>query len=166
MNAFPSSTCQAGVWEKVGGDDVALNSLLRSCLSLNRSQLLGASICAVPLSQPIPVKNYFQNRLSGEINVFSRMSAYFCSEKKMATKEGNWPTSLLLVRSSQLLPPFLPFQPRKAGFEAGLKILLYFVATHEVVFAVVALLFGCLNFVRNAVFHRPYLKGAFQRIKK
>ena len=32
-------------------------------------------------------------------------------------------------------------------------------------FAVVAL-FGCLNFARNVVFHRPYLKGAFQRIKK
>ena len=32
-------------------------------------------------------------------------------------------------------------------------------------FAVVAL-FGCLNFARNVVFHRPYLKGAFQIIKK
>ena len=44
-------------------------------------------------------------------------------------------------------------------------MLLYFVAMHEVVFAVVAL-FGCLNFARNIVFHRPNLKGAFQRIKK
>ena len=28
-------------------------------LIINRSLLLGASICAVPLSQPIPVKKYF-----------------------------------------------------------------------------------------------------------
>ena len=46
-----------------------------------------------------------------------------------------------------------------------LKILLYFVASLEVAFAVVAP-FGCSNFVRNVVFHRPFLKGAFQRIKK
>ena len=51
------------------------------------------------------------------------------------------------------------------NMSSGLKILLYFVATHEVVFAVVAL-FRCLNFARNVVFHRLYLKGAFQRIKK
>ena len=44
-------------------------------------------------------------------------------------------------------------------------MLLYFVATHEIMFAVVAL-FGCLNFARNVVFYRPYLKEAFQRIKK
>ena len=31
-------------------------------------------------------------------------------------------------------------------------MLLYFVATHEVMFAVVAL-FGCLTFARNVVFH-------------
>ena len=43
--------------------------------------------------------------------------------------------------------------------------MLYFVATHEVVFAVVAL-FGCLNFARNVVFHRRYFQGAFQRNKK
>ena len=63
-----------------------------------RSRLLGASIRAVPLSQPIPVKNYFENRLSREINVLSRTPAYFCSEKKMATKERNWPTTLLSNR--------------------------------------------------------------------
>ena len=82
-----------------------------------RSRLLGASICVVPLSQPIPVKNYFQNRLSRKINVFSRKSAYFRSRKKIAMKERNWPTILLLVPSPQLLSPFLPLQPRKAGFE-------------------------------------------------
>ena len=48
---------------------------------------------------------------------------------------------------------------------SGLKILLYFVASLEVAFAAVAP-FGCSNFVRNVVFHRPFLKGAFQRIKK
>ena len=63
-----------------------------------RSRLLGASIRAVPLSQPIPVKNYFENRLSREINVLSRTPAYFCSEKKMAKKERNWPTTLLSNR--------------------------------------------------------------------
>ena len=47
--------------------------------------------------------------------------------------------------------------------QSGLKRLLYFVATHEVVFKVLAL-FGCLNFARNVVFHRLYSKGAFQRI--
>ena len=35
-----------------------------------KSRLLGASICAVPLSKPIPVKNYFQHWLSRQINVF------------------------------------------------------------------------------------------------
>ena len=32
MKAFPSSTCLAGVGEKVSGSDVALNSLPRTCL--------------------------------------------------------------------------------------------------------------------------------------
>ena len=39
------------------------------------------------------------------------------------------------------------------------------IATHEVMFAFVEL-FGCFNFARSVVFHRPYLKEAFQRIKK
>ena len=41
-------------------------------LGRGRSPLLGASICAVPLSQPFPVKNYFQNRLSCENPLFPR----------------------------------------------------------------------------------------------
>ena len=41
-------------------------------------------------------------------------------------------------------------------------MLVYFVVTHEVVFAVVAL-FGCLNFARNVVFHRRYLKRSFSK---
>ena len=56
------------------------------------------------------------------------------------------------------------FRVNISNVYSGLKRLLYFVATHEVVFAVLAL-FGCLNFARN-VFYRYYLKGAFQRIKK
>ena len=45
-----------------------------------RSQLLGASAtCAVRLRQPIPVKNYLQNRPSRENNVFPRTSTYFLS---------------------------------------------------------------------------------------
>ena len=67
-----------------------------------RRRLLGASICAVPLSQPFPIKNYFKNRLFRENTTFPRTSAYCRSEKnKMASEEGNWPTSLLLVP-----PPF------------------------------------------------------------
>ena len=70
------------------------------------------------------------------------------------------------ITVAPILPAYLPLQPRKAGFEvkSGLKILLCFVATHEVVFAVVAL-FGCLNFTRNVVFHRPYLKELFKELK-
>ena len=37
-----------------------------------RSPLPGASICAVPLSQPFPMKNYFWNRLSRENPLFPR----------------------------------------------------------------------------------------------
>ena len=59
-----------------------------------RSRLLGATICAVPLSQPFPIKNYFKNRLSSENTVFPRTSAYCRSEKK-ASEGGNWPTSFL-----------------------------------------------------------------------
>ena len=45
-----------------------------------RSQLLGASAtCAVRLRQPIPVKNYLQNRPSRENNVFPRTSTYCLS---------------------------------------------------------------------------------------
>ena len=60
-----------------------------------RSRLLGATICAVPLSQPFPIKNYFKNRLSSKNTVFPRTSAYCRSEKKMASEGGNWPTSFL-----------------------------------------------------------------------
>ena len=45
-----------------------------------RNQLLGASICAVPLSQPFPIKNYFKNRLSSENTKFPRTSAYWKRE--------------------------------------------------------------------------------------
>ena len=70
-----------------------------------RNPLLGASICAVPLSLPIPEKNYFKNRLSREINVFSRTSAYFCGEEKKwrrKRKIGQQVYSLFHNRSSCL----------------------------------------------------------------
>ena len=57
------------------------------------------------------------------------------------------------------------FRVNISNMYSGLKRLLHFVATHEVVFAVLTM-FGCLNFARNVVFHRHYLKGAFQRIKQ
>ena len=50
--------------------------------------------------------------------MFSRTSAYFRSEKKMAAEEGNWPTSLLLVPSPFsffIFYPFLPLRPRETG---------------------------------------------------
>ena len=40
MKAFLSNTCYARVGEKVRGGDVALNSLLRTCLSLKQSVFL------------------------------------------------------------------------------------------------------------------------------
>ena len=51
--------------------------------------------------------------------------------------------TLCSITVAPILPPFLPLQPRKAGFElkSGLKILLYFFAMHEVVFAVVNVVF-------------------------
>ena len=65
-------------------------------------------MCAVLFSQPIPVKNLFRTGLPRKINVFPRTSAYFRRDKKkkMATEEENWPTSLLLVPSPWILPPF------------------------------------------------------------
>ena len=53
-----------------------------------RSRLLGATICAVPLSQPFPIKNYFKNGLSSENTVFPRTSAYCRSEKKNGVGRG------------------------------------------------------------------------------
>ena len=53
-----------------------------------RSRLLGATICAVPLSQPFQIKNYFKNRLSSENTVFPRTSAYCRSEKKNGVGRG------------------------------------------------------------------------------
>ena len=38
---------------------IGLTDLHRVWMRIGRSRLLGASICTVPLSQPIPVKNYF-----------------------------------------------------------------------------------------------------------
>ena len=46
------------------------------------------TICAVPLSQPFPIKNYFKNRLSSENTVFPRTSAYCRSEKKNGVGRG------------------------------------------------------------------------------
>ena len=121
-----------------------------------RSPLLGASICAVPLSLPIPVKNYFKNRLSREINVFSRTSAYFCGEKKNGDERGKLANKFIPC-SITVAPASVPSLTTEESwfrvninnmYKSGFKILLYFVATHEVLFAVVAL-FGCLNFARN-----------------
>ena len=41
------------------GNFIYTRYFLQVHLHLSRSRLLGASICAVPFSQPIPVKNYF-----------------------------------------------------------------------------------------------------------
>ena len=72
-----------------------------------RSPLLGASICAVPLSLPIPVKNYFKDRLSREINVFSRTSAYFCGEKKNGDERGKLANKFTPC-SITVAPAFIP----------------------------------------------------------
>ena len=66
-----------------------------------RRPLPGASICAVPLSQPFPVKNYFKNRLSRENTLFhdsdkfsSKLSAIVVNgtseHKKLYVNEHDW----------------------------------------------------------------------------
>ena len=72
-----------------------------------RNPLLGASICAVPLSLPIPEKSYFKNRLSREINVFSRTSAYFCGEKKNGDERGKLANKFTPC-SITVAPAFIP----------------------------------------------------------
>ena len=54
MKAFLSNTCYAGVGEKVGGGggDVALNSLLRTCLSLKQSVFLMDFECFFANQEP------------------------------------------------------------------------------------------------------------------
>ena len=66
-----------------------------------RSRLLGATICAVPLSQPFRMKSYFRTGFPAKIQCFQERPHIALVRKKMALEEGNWPTSLLLVP-----PPF------------------------------------------------------------
>ena len=73
-------------------------------------------MCAVLLSQPIPVKNLFRTGLPRKINVFPRTSAYFRRDKKKKNGDGRGklankftPCSITVASAS--------VQSREAGFE-------------------------------------------------
>ena len=70
---------------------------------IRRCLLSRGFICAVPLSQPFPMMNYF------------RTSSYCRSEKKSGGEEGNRAASLLLVPSQLSFTCFFYFHLNDQG---------------------------------------------------